>query len=262
MRIALCFLILALLANHAHTVPTAARQLIVEQPTEQESREAREVAAAFLSRMQKTRDIAALKDLYVDDFFRRRLESKEGSPGDCGSHLSFGTNLKAEADPRQWERVYAAQVNSNYFKALYYLANGENILTHEPAMSELYPPEALALLDASPFLAEKSPDRKYKVESLEEFRSVLATLERVAALMRERFAQSPPEQSERYRENVGAWAAEEPEEAVYIQTGNWSGFPKDTRFFRLRTWPQLFDLTMVKTTEGMKLVWAKVYLFD
>jgi hypothetical protein len=260
MRSALYFLILVLLANHAHAFPAAASQLIMEQPTEQEAREAREVAAAFITRMQETRDVAALKDLYVDDFLR--LESGLLSLSVFGASLSQRTDLWAEVDRREWERFYAAHVNLNYFRVLYYLATGRNILTHEPTMSELYPPEVIRLFNANPFLAVKSPDRKYKIETPEELRDVLTTLERATVLMRERFVKHPPEETERYRENVRAWMAKEPEEAVYIQTGGRRGFPEGTRFFRLRTSPEIFDLTLVRTGEGMKIVWAKVYVFD
>ena len=262
MRSALCLLTLVLLANHAHTMPGAASQLIMEQPTEQEAREAREVAAAFMSRIQQTRDIAVLKDLYVADFVRRRLETEEFSLGDFGSPLSHRTNLKTEPGLHEWESFYAAQVNLNYFMALYFISTNHKLLTHEPALSELCPPEVLALLKANPFWAENSPDKKYRVETLEELRAVIATLERAGALMRERFSEHPPEQTELYRENIRAWVREEPEEAVYIQTGGGYGLPAGTRFFRLRTAPQLFDLTLVKTGKGMKLVWAKVYIFD
>ena len=215
-----------------------------------------------MSRIHETRDIAALKDLYVADFVKRRLETEEFSPGDFGSPLFHRTNLKTEADLRKWESFYAAQVNLNYFMALYFIATSHKFLTHEPTLSEVSPPEVIALLNANPLLAEKSPDKKYKIEALEELRGVIATLERAAALMRERFAKHPPEQTEQYQENVRAWATEKPEEPVYIQTGGRYGLPTGTRFFRLRTAPQLFDLTLVRTGEGMKLVWAKVYLFD
>ena len=259
---ALCFLTLVLLAGHPHTVPAAASQIIAEQPTEQEAREAREVAAVFSKRMQETRDVAALKDLYVNDFLGLRLESELFSLSDFGSSLTERTELKTEVDRREWERFYSAQVNLNYFKALYFIADSHNFLTREPTMSEVYPPEVVALLNANHFLVEKSPDRKYKIETLEEWRGVLTALERAAALMRERFVQHPPEETERYRENVRAWRAKEPEEAVYIQNGGRTGFPEGTRFFRLRTTPEFFDLTLVRTGEGMKLVWAQVYLFD
>ncbi len=266
MRSALCFLTLVLLAHHAHAVPAAASQIVVEESTEQEAREAREVAAAFIKRMQETRDVAALKDPYVDDFLsdflRLRLESEQFSLRAFGSSLFLRTDLKAEVDQREWERFYAAQVNLNYFMALYYLATGRNIFTHEPTMSEVYPPEVVALLNANHFLIGKSPDKKYKIETLEELRGVITTLERATVLMRERFVKHPPEEAERYRENVRAWMAKEPEEAVYIQTGGRTGFPNDTRFFRLRTSPEIFDLTLVRTGGGMKIVWAKVYLFD
>jgi len=262
MRKALCLLTIVLLADHAHTAPAAASQIIAEQPTEQEAREAREVAATFMSRIQETRDISTLKDMYVADFVRRKLEIEQIALSAFGSSLFYRTDLETEADPREWESFYAAQVNLNYFRALYYIATGHNILTHEPTMSEVYPPEVVALLNANPLLADKSPDKKYKIETLEELRGVIATVERAAALMRERLVKHPPEQTERYRENVRAWATEEPEEAVYVQTGDWPGFPKGTRFFRLRTAPQLFDLTLVRTGEGMKVVWATVYPFN
>ena len=262
MRSTLCILTLILLANHPHHVAVAASQIVVEQPTEEEALEARRVAATFIKRIQETRDIAALKDLYVDDFVRRRMETEQVSLNDFGASLFYRTDLKTEADPREWERFYAAGVNLNYFKALYFIATNHDFLTHEPSMSEIYPPEVVAVLDANLFLVEKSPDRKYKIETLEEFRGVLATLERATVLMRARFVKHPPEETERYRENVRAWVAKQPEEAVYVQTGDRPGFPKGTRFFRLRTMPAFFDLTLVTTGEGMKIVWASVYPFN
>ena len=260
MRWALCSLTLVLLAHQSYAAP--ASQVMAGRPTEQEARDARQVAAAFMSRIQETRDVAALKDMYVADFVRRPLEMGQVALSDFGSSLSYRADLEAEAAPREWERFYAAQVNLNYFRALYYLATGQNIFTHEPTVSEVYPPEVVELLNAHPLLGENSPDRRYKIETPEELRGVIATLERAAALMRERFVKQPPERTRRYRENVRAWAAEEPEEAVYVQTGDRYGFPQGTRFFRLRTAPQLFDLTLVSTGGGMKVVWAAVYPFN
>ena len=262
MRRALCSLTLVLLAHQAYAAPAPASQVMAGRPTEQEARDACQVAAAFLSRIQETRDVAALKDLYVADFLRRELEMEQVALSDFGSSLSHRADLEAGADPREWERFYAAQVNLNYFRALYYLAAGRNILTHEPTVSEVYPPEVVALLNVNPLLGEKAPDRKYKIETPEELRGVIATLERAAALMRERFVKQQPERTRRYRENVRAWAAAEPEEAVYVQTGDWYGFPQGTRFLRLRTAPPLFDLTLVSTGGGMKVVWAAVYPFN
>ena len=69
-RTALCSFTLVLLA-HAVSAPASRA---IAGPTEQEAREARKVAAAFMSRMQATRDIASVKDMYVTDFVKRRLE--------------------------------------------------------------------------------------------------------------------------------------------------------------------------------------------
>jgi hypothetical protein len=176
MRRALRLLTLVLLA---HAAPASAAQDIVEGPTEREAREARDVAAAFMSRMKETRDVATLKHMYVDDFVRRRLEIEQNVQTDFGSSLSY-RELEAEADLREWERLYAAKVNLRYFMVLYFIADSHKFLTHEPTLSELCPPEVVALLDANPFLAEKSPVKKYKIETLEELRGVIATLERAA----------------------------------------------------------------------------------
>ena len=256
MRTALCSLILL-----AHAVPAPASQAVVEGPTQQETREARKVAAAFMSRMQATRDIDSVKDMYVTDFVMRRLKIEPIVETDFGSTIYY-RNLGAESDAREWERLYAARVNLKYFMVLYFLTHSQTFLTHEPALRELCPSEVIAQLNANPFLAETSPDKKYKIETLEELRGVIATLEKAASLMREHLDKHPPEKTEIFRENLRAWLARRPVEAVYVQTSDWPGFPVGTRFFRLRTTPEFFDLTLVKTGGGMKIVWAIVYLYN
>lgn len=77
MRRALRSLALVLLPYQAHAVPAPAAQVMAGLPTEQEAREARQVAAAFITRILKTRDIATLKDMYVADFIRRPLEMEQ-----------------------------------------------------------------------------------------------------------------------------------------------------------------------------------------
>lgn len=258
MRTALCSLTLVLLAQ---AVPAPASQAIVEAPTQQEAREARKVAAAFMSRIQVSRGIATLKDMFVTDFVRRRFEIEQIVQTDFGSTL-FYRNLGAAADAREWERLYAAQVNLKYFMVLYFIAHSPTFLSREPALRELCPPEVVAQLNANPFLAETSPNKKYKIETLEELRGVIATLERAAELMRKTLEKHPPEKTKLYRENIRAWAARRPVEAVYVQTSDWPGFPLGTRFFRLRTTPEFFDLTLVKAGGEMKIVWAIVYLYN
>ena len=258
-RTALCSFILVLLA---HAVSAPASQAIVEGPTQQEAREARKVAAEFMSRMQATRDIASVKDMYVTDFVMRRLAIEPVAETDFGSTIYY-RNLGGEADAREWERLYAARVNLKYFMVLYFIAHSPTFLTHEPALRELCPPAVIAELKANPFLAEgSSPDKKYKIETLEEVQGVIATLERAAAMMREILAKHPPEETDIYRENIRAWADKRPVEAVYVQPADWPGFPVGTRFFRLRTTPEFFDLTLAKVGGEMKIVWAIVYLYN
>lgn len=40
------------------------------------------------------------------------------------------------------------------------------------------------------------------------------------------------------------------------------GFPKGTRFFHWITGDSLFELWIVKSENGMKIVWAQVYPFN
>lgn len=273
MRKSLLFLPLILLPNLGHTAkPVNTSQIKAERATEQEAREAREVAAEFMRRLQETRDIAALKDLYVGDFVRRSMKSDRASLHGFGTSLGFNPDLRMQASRDDWERLYAATVNLRYFMVLH-LASSDLKPDDEITAEKAFPPGALALLDASPFFVGdygrgNRAGAKYKIETLQEMREVIVTLEQAGAVMRDLFLKSPPELTERYKENMSAWSptAQSQKELsrppVDTSTEEWFGLPRGTRFFHVMTRPPLFEMRMAKTDGGMKIVWAHVYPFN
>src|SRR5436305_947805 len=127
MRNPLLLLLLILLLNPCQAlVSFALPQTRAEQATVEEVEEARKVVAEFMRRMQQTRDLATLKDLYINDFISRNLKSYGSSLPDVGSSPSFSRDLATQLSHSDWERYYFAQVNLRYFMVLY-LAS-----THSP----------------------------------------------------------------------------------------------------------------------------------
>ena len=248
--------------------PVASSRIRVDQETEKELKEARRVTASFLTRMTRSRDIGALKDLYVDDFGKRYIAS---GFGDIGSSVILNDNLKTQATAVDWERYYAAQVSLRYCLVLHLISTftPDQIRSLDTngikGENPLVPPELFAVLDTSPFLVwdyrKDNPAAERDVKTVEEFRGLIAVLEKATALMRERFKKKAPEQSANYRSTIAS-INEGPAPALQVYDREMFGFPPGTHFFRALTQPQLFELLLVKTDDGMKVAFARVYPFN
>ena len=240
--------------------------LIVERATEEEARQVQELSDTFQRQMKETRDVASLKHLFRDDFVRLQIQAeKDKPPGQ--SHLlipstpiSIETDLTTQVRQRDWERFYAAHLNFRYYFVLLIasrakhsdLKNGKNEL-----MRKLFPAEVLKLLQADPFLRGEygigAGHKKYKIETLEEFESLTTTLEQTTLTLRRGFLKDLPEQT---TDNRLIWPHVSGTEEGRL------GFPKGTRFFHRITADSLFELWLVKSDNGMKIVWAQVYPFN
>ena len=140
-------------------------------------------------------------------------------------------------------------------------------------MRKLFPAEVFKLLQTDPFLTGEygigAEHKKYKIETLEEFESLTTTLEQATLILRQRFLKDPPEHTSTYRENLRQAANEQKATTnrliwphVYGTEEGRLGFPKGTRFFHRITADSLFELWLVKSDKGMKIVWAQVYPFN
>jgi hypothetical protein len=265
MRKALRHLALVLLASYLGNSP-AYSQNLPEQATEQEVRDARAIASVFMEGAQRTRDVASLKGLFLEDFLNRKFATGT-SLEDFGLPLSYRADLRVEAGPGDWESFYTAQLNLRYFMVLYFFSYGSDVFNHEPKMSELYPREVLQLIKANVFLNEGSADKKDTLETVQDLRDVTATLQKAGALMRESFLKQSPEKTKTYQERMRVWAMKEAErnvvvQPVYVNTGAYYGFTSPTRFLRVRTVPELFDLILVRIDSGLKIVWVSIYPYN
>jgi len=259
--------------------PTAARTGLERQPqtrteaaSQEESRAAEDLTSEFMRRMQQSRDVGTLKDLYVEDFVARYLTHEWP---DIGSSLSYSRLLLTPERREDWERYYAAQVNLRYFMVLHIASTltpaGIRAMERgESTAGCLFPSEVWAVLKRSPFLlwdySADNPASEREVTTPEDLRGLIATLEQANSIMRERFVRNPPEQSELYKQNTAAPAtsSKKRESKPYLEIAQEEklGFPAETHFFHVLTTPELFELTLVKTDKGMKVAWARVYPFN
>lgn len=235
--------------------------------TEQEAREVDRVVTTFMKRVRETRDFASARELYLNDFLQRQIDAERDYifPERMISSLPFGPSntlympIWSQISYQDWERLYFAYENLIYMRVLY-------IVTHNSPSDAVryrneYPAEVDALLKGNKILKE------YKmISSVEELRNIISTLEQAAEILRKLFKKQPPEETQIYKEAVRSYPVSEPQysagASVYVHPEGRYGFPRRTRFFFLRTKPQLFEMTLVRVDEGMKIVWARVYPFN
>lgn len=257
----------------------AASQTDAKTTLDQDKREAQEVAATFLRRMTATRDIRSLKDMFLAGYIRRRVDLERASlQADQPFVLIESIPVWLERDllpvvsDQDWERFHTAKFNLRYLWLLT-LASKFNArdIDRQPKMSEtdIYPPTVSALLRSNRFLAgdhtgEISGDGRHMVSTLKEFLDIVATLEQASTILRNEFLKTPPEETRLYKENLrnapeGEGTTKQNELGCIAVTEVPS--PKDIRFY-LRTKPELFELTFVKTESGFKIVWATIYPYN
>jgi hypothetical protein len=258
--IGLCIWLIFMTSVHASQDPQ-----VVERATEEEARQVQEVSDAFERRMKETRDVALLKDLFLDDFMRLRIKAIypnlpvslfESIP------LSLRGDLANQVSQSDWEKFYAARLNLRYYMVLLIVTRLKPNDLKEPdeaTIRKLYPPEVLNLLQRDPFIKGdyglEHDHTKHQVETLADFQSLITTLDRAALMFRQHFLQHPP--NEQWTRNTGLiWPY------VYGSQEARPGFPKGTRFFHRITADSMFELSFVKTEQGFKIDWAQVYPFN
>lgn len=275
--------------------PTTQDPLVVERATEEEARQVQEVSDTFERRMRETRDVGLLKDLFLDDFVRLKINAAMTSYPDQGISLiesvplSLKNDLAPQVNQRDWERFYAARLNLRYYFVLLIAsrtkpsdfkttcpipaAEKEKINPRDKLMRKIYPAEVLNLLRSNPFIKGEygleHDHSRHQIETLEEFLSLINTLDQAAMMLRQRFLKHPPEQTRTYRENLRRALNEHTGRKtgliwphVYGTEQSRFGFPKRTRFYHRITADSMFELSFVKTDSGIKIVSASVYPFN
>lgn len=261
---------------------TLDQEIQVERATEEEARQVQEVANEFERRMRETRDVESLNDLFLRDYVRlQREEEKALNPGQSLDLIpSMPLWVKADLVPqvaqRDWERFQFAHFNFQYYFILLLVSRlklAEIANVNDDFREKLYPAEVLALLRADPILrgpyGSGVDNKNHAIDTVEELTSLISTLEQVTLKLRQAFLKNPPEQTRIYQENLRHARKKEPSDSnrliwpdLYGTRERRLGFPRGTRFFHRITADEMFELSLVKTDTGMKIVSARVYPFN
>jgi hypothetical protein len=242
--------------------------------TTAEEREARAVASAFSDRLVETHDFALVVDeMYAEGFMSRHLKGVARRAGAGGSEvktfmvegvpsLRFKSSLMADADDENWPRLYAAANALMYYRFLAYLSKEElegfddpDESDDEALMRDLYPPEAVKVLDANPALANfvAYKGRAADVETAENLRSVTLALEEAARLTRASIYGHLPS-SAFLEENMRMTRRIQAELVVSLAEDEEAfGYPKGTRLLRVFSSVGYF-LILVREGEKLKVV--------
>jgi hypothetical protein len=175
----------------------AAQEIAVERATEEETRQVHEVADAFERRMRETRDVAALSDLFLDDFVRLQMDEEKASrPGERlvlidSMPLSMKVELASKVAQQDWQRFKTAHFNLTYYFVLLIARRfeAESDLGKGPdeLFRKAFPADVLKLLRGDPILrghyGVKGVEPRYTIESVDELRSLIKTLEQVTAIL-------------------------------------------------------------------------------
>ena len=250
LRLGLCLVFFLTLSETVSVPFTHATQdpIVVEQVTGGEARQVQEISDTFERRMRETRDVNSVKYLFVEDFMRRQIQAaKDFNAGHPvflipGIPLSIGTDLATQVSQSDWERLYVARLNFRYYSVLLVASRLKpSDLKKENFTQKLFPSEIFRVIQANPFLraeyGTEGEPKKYKIETLDEFRSLTDTLEQLTAILRQRFLKHPPERHAPKEQGGG-------------------------RGFHRITSDGMFELWFVKTDTGIKIAWARVYPFN
>jgi ABC-type Zn uptake system ZnuABC Zn-binding protein ZnuA len=83
--------------------------------------------------------------------------------------------------------------------------------------------------------------------------------------LREQFIKQPPELSATYQQRISQFIDQHRKvlrAEVQVNQQADSGFPPQTRFFNIVTAAPFFELRLVQTIAGLKIVFARVYPYN
>lgn len=257
-----------------------------------EELEVARLAEQFNKSLEQDNLSALIEELYVKDFEERLRPNL--------NHYSYVASVKDEVAERasreDLRRFYAAVTNFCYASGFLYVIKsyqreqrGEKD-EREPAISELLPPDIIAVLKTDPILAQmvaeaedeerrRSPqtdveqeaeerkERDNEIKSVEALRGFASTLEKASALIRAhlktltgaRTLNEVVSEIERQRTEESAGDDDErTRPSVKILNTEFFGYPKGTRLITVKV--LMFSLNLVEVEGKLKILGA--YIID
>jgi hypothetical protein len=231
------------------------------QITESEKEDVERVAKAFSARLQQTRDLAPLTvEFYLTDFLKGNLPT-DAKPSTRFITLDFAPEfpikpaLLRQASLSDWQALYVGYQNLKYFMELTLATLPEKRGTPQ---NQIFPAEVDRLLKSQAKLA------KTGITTVKELRGLNTVLKQAGAMLRAQFNRQPPESSATYHQRIGAFidpSRKVMQAEVQVSPQSESGFPPQTRFFNIITAAPFFELRLVRTADGLKIVFAKVHSY-
>jgi hypothetical protein len=185
------------------------------------------LAVTFLKRLAETRDFAVLiPELFApgfDDYLAEQFKSSDGvlrlkgqpeditiGPGFYGrGRIRIDPSLVPALNRAEIRNYFAQSANFTYFSVLRLLTSlpaeifsdeNQGAMPAPPTFSTMFP-EVLPLLRDDPVLSlwtNPAGESEVRINSVEQFRRTLSTLERVVPLMRAKVSNPPAERSVQY----------------------------------------------------------------
>lgn len=263
---------------NARTTPAAQEASDETKITAEEEQEAREVAERFIRRMQETNDLApVLGEMFVPDYAVRLRQEASNKP-----LALLSKHAVAQASREELVRYQLALHNSLYLASLIFLAYQTShpaedvdqewgaayykrmlppdiveLCRHDPILKVLFEEETGEGADENRPAASSSekPDvidhDDEPIRSVEQLRRFTSTLEQAIKLARKHLAAAPrkmtlPDRHKGANEEEN-WAAERValQPRAWLLTGEFYGYPKDTRIFCVNVLVYHMDLVRV-----------------
>ncbi len=254
------FLVIAAMASRSFLLTVVATGDGQTELTEDEVREAEQISLTFTTRLSQSQDMGSVMDeLFLPDSVERYVRSEiRRARADQLSYIVFSSGIFIDVSlldkPSQmdWRRFYTA-TNNFMLLGLVYLSRRhgdvENLKT-----SDLYPRDAIKLLDANPMLTnliqKKGAIRNFK--SVEEIHSATATLEQAVAMMRKSL---PARTSEKELADTLSEIKKSGFIKPQLVDAESFSFPKETRVIMVPALP-FHALMLVRVDGKLRIAWA------
>jgi hypothetical protein len=266
--LAILLILISFLEVSASAITSSAQ----EQLTPAETQAVEEVVNRFVQRLEETGNFAVLvKELYSEDFIQRYIaqQQKELTEAKMVSSaiyfapgLEYKPDLLKQATAENWKRFYIAV----HTILCYGILTGMNhtapalLKGEEPDdkfLNNIIPPQVVKLFNGHPILKDfvRKQNGRRAIETVEEMRSVVTTLEQAVVLLQ----QEPPKLTEESKKVIAllkeSFRNEHPPEVLENKL---YGYPEGTRIFAALT-PLMYALRIARIGNKYEIVWAEPF---
>lgn len=245
----------------------------IQQTSPAESQGVKEVANQFIKRLEETADLSLLfSELYASDFIERYIKQQQKNvardqrasealffaPG-----LEYAPQLLKQATPDEWKRFYVATYNFIYYGFVIGMnRSAKDLLSgKEPSsqiLKDIYPPKVVKLFGQHPILKNLIEMKQRRlIETVEEMRSVIATLEQAITLLHAEEAKKLYQLTDDSKKLIELLKQPLTAEAsVEVVDEEFFGYPQGTRVLYVPT-PFMLQLIIVNTDRKYIIVWTE-----